>query len=77
MTLLGAMDRLTPEHRAVLTELYYRQRSVSEAADALGIPPGTVRSRSHYALRALRASFRDESPPGKRRRSAGVKEVAA
>ncbi|MFI1980540.1 sigma-70 family RNA polymerase sigma factor [Streptomyces wedmorensis] len=77
MALLGAMDRLTPEHRAVLTELYYRQRSVSEAANALGIPPGTVRSRSHYALRALRASFRDESPPGKRRRSAGVKGVAA
>ncbi|MFE5301382.1 sigma-70 family RNA polymerase sigma factor [Streptomyces sp. NPDC056632] len=77
MALLGAMDRLTPEHRAVLTELYYRQRSVSEAADALGIPAGTVRSRSHYALRALRASFRDESPPGERRRAAGLKEVAA
>jgi RNA polymerase sigma-70 factor, ECF subfamily len=35
--------------------LYYRGRSVAEAAKELGVPPGTVKSRSYYALRALRA----------------------
>jgi RNA polymerase sigma-70 factor (ECF subfamily) len=50
----AALARLTPEHRAVLGECYYRGRSVGEAAAALGIPPGTVKSRTHYALRALR-----------------------
>jgi RNA polymerase sigma-70 factor (ECF subfamily) len=50
----AALARLTPEHRAVLSECYYRGRTVREAAAALGIPPGTVKSRTHYALRALR-----------------------
>jgi RNA polymerase sigma-70 factor (ECF subfamily) len=36
-------------------ELYYRGRTVSEAATTLGVPPGTVKSRSFHALRALRA----------------------
>ncbi|MGW2995932.1 sigma-70 family RNA polymerase sigma factor, partial [Streptomyces sp. NPDC001193] len=54
MTVLGALDQLSPEHRDVLKELYYRQLSVAEAADSLGIPAGTVKSRAHYALKALR-----------------------
>ncbi len=54
MAVLGALDHLSPEHRQVLVELYYRGRSVAEAAQALRIPPGTVKSRSYHALRALR-----------------------
>ncbi|GAA2244368.1 sigma-70 family RNA polymerase sigma factor [Streptomyces amakusaensis] len=49
----AAVDSLSPEHRAVLISVYFHGLSVSEAAEALGIPPGTVKSRSHYALRAL------------------------
>ncbi len=49
-----ALAGLTAEHRAVLVETYYRGRSVAEAAAVLGVPPGTVKSRSYYALRALR-----------------------
>jgi RNA polymerase sigma-70 factor (ECF subfamily) len=55
MTVLAALDRLTAEHREVLVELYYRGRTVAEAATVLGVPPGTVKSRSYYALRAMRA----------------------
>jgi RNA polymerase sigma-70 factor (ECF subfamily) len=55
MVVLDALDQLSPEHREVLVELYYRGRSVTEAAKELGVPPGTVKSRSYYALRALRA----------------------
>ncbi|GAA4553070.1 sigma-70 family RNA polymerase sigma factor [Amycolatopsis samaneae] len=57
MAVLGAMDGLSPEHREVLVELYYRGRTVAEAAKVLGIAPGTVKSRSYYALRALRAAM--------------------
>ncbi len=60
MTVLGALDRISPEHREILVELYYRGRTVSEAAAALGLPAGTVKSRSYYALRAMRAVL-DES----------------
>jgi RNA polymerase sigma-70 factor (ECF subfamily) len=49
-----ALAMLTPEHRAVLVETYYRGRSVAEAAAALKVPPGTVKSRAYYALRELR-----------------------
>ena len=49
-----AFRGLSPIHRTVLTEVYLRHRSIEEVADDLRIPPGTVRSRIHYALRALR-----------------------
>lgn len=57
MVVIAALDRLSGNHRDVLVELYFRGRSVTEAAAALGIPPGTVKSRSHHALRALREVF--------------------
>ncbi|ELP67264.1 sigma-70 region 2 [Streptomyces turgidiscabies Car8] len=49
-----AVKTLTPEHREVLVLVYFHGASVAEAATALGIPPGTVKSRAYYALRALR-----------------------
>jgi RNA polymerase sigma-70 factor (ECF subfamily) len=54
VTVLRAMDGLSEDHRGVLQELYFHGRSLTEAATALGIPAGTVKSRSYYALRALR-----------------------
>jgi RNA polymerase sigma-70 factor (ECF subfamily) len=54
-----AVTRLTPEHRAVLLECYYRGRPVAEAARRLGIPEGTVKSRTHYALRALKLALEE------------------
>ncbi|HEV2372153.1 MAG TPA: sigma-70 family RNA polymerase sigma factor [Streptosporangiaceae bacterium] len=50
----GALATLTPAHRQIITEIYYRNRSVAETAAILGIPPGTVKSRAHYATRHLR-----------------------
>ncbi|MGH9296746.1 MAG: sigma-70 family RNA polymerase sigma factor [Acidimicrobiales bacterium] len=49
-----AVRRLRSEHRAVVTEIYFRGRTSREAAEILGIPEGTVRSRLFYALQALR-----------------------
>ncbi len=49
-----ALARLSTDHRQVLVECFYEGRSVAEAAIQLGIPEGTVKSRTHYALRALR-----------------------
>jgi RNA polymerase sigma-70 factor (ECF subfamily) len=51
-----ALDALSPKHRAVIVELYYRDASVAEAACTLGVPEGTVKSRAYYALRELRAA---------------------
>jgi RNA polymerase sigma-70 factor (ECF subfamily) len=52
-----ALAALSPEHRSVIVETYYRGRSVAEAARVLGIPPGTVKSRCYYALKALKLAL--------------------
>lgn len=54
-----ALSRLSDDHRLVLVECYYRGRSVAEAARRLEIPEGTVKSRTHYALRALRLALEE------------------
>ena len=48
-----------PDHRAVIVECYYRGRSTAEAAEVLRIPAGTVKSRTRYALRALRLAMQE------------------
>jgi RNA polymerase sigma-70 factor, ECF subfamily len=55
----AALGRLTQEHRDVLRECYFRGNSIAQAAHALGIAPGTVKSRLYYALRALRLAIEE------------------
>ena len=50
----AALRRLSPEHREVLVQTHWMGRSIAETAAVLGVPPGTVKSRTYYALRALR-----------------------
>jgi RNA polymerase sigma-70 factor, ECF subfamily len=54
-----ALRQLSHDHRAVLVECYYRGCSVAEAARTLGIPEGTVKSRTHYALLRLRLALQE------------------
>ncbi len=54
-----ALTHLSRHHRAVLLECYYCGRPVAEAATRLGVPEGTVKSRTHYALRALRLALEE------------------
>ena len=49
--------RLSIDHRAVLVLHQYLRLSLDEVADTLGVPPGTVRSRLHHAVRAMRAAL--------------------
>ncbi len=55
----AALQRLTPEHRQVLVQAHWMGRSVAETAAALGIPAGTVKSRTYYAVRALRLALEE------------------
>lgn len=52
-----ALAALSEEHREVIVQTYYAGRSLAETAERLGIPQGTVKSRSFYALKALRLAL--------------------
>jgi RNA polymerase sigma-70 factor, ECF subfamily len=53
-TLREAVGSLSPAHRDVVDQIFFQHRSVEETARRLDVPEGTVRSRVHYALRAIR-----------------------
>ena len=52
--LQAAVRQLSAQHRQVLLEVYFHGRTLAETAELLKVPVGTVKSRSFYALRALR-----------------------
>ncbi|MGX7828878.1 sigma-70 family RNA polymerase sigma factor [Actinokineospora sp. 24-640] len=52
-----ALGTLSREHRQVVEHVYLRGATHTEAAADLGIPCGTVKSRTHCAIRQLRAAL--------------------
>jgi RNA polymerase sigma-70 factor (ECF subfamily) len=53
--LLGeAMSQLSEDHRAVIRRAYYQGWTTAQIANDLHIAEGTVKSRLHYGVRALR-----------------------
>jgi len=58
-----AFGTLSADHRAVVVLHYYRDLSLADIAGTLDIPIGTVRSRLHYARRALRGALEAEAAP--------------
>jgi RNA polymerase sigma-70 factor, ECF subfamily len=55
-----AIRQLRPEYRAVVVLRLVREFSTKEAADVLGIPPGTVMSRLARGQKALREMLKGE-----------------
>jgi RNA polymerase sigma-70 factor (ECF subfamily) len=58
-----AFQRLSVEHRAVFVLHHHVGLPLTEIADTLGVPAGTVRSRLHYATRLLREAFEADAVP--------------
>jgi RNA polymerase sigma-70 factor, ECF subfamily len=56
----SALQRLDPDHRMIVTELYFNGRSGREVAEMFGLPEGTVRSRAFYALKMLRLLLEED-----------------
>ena len=63
-TMAEALRRLSEQHREVLVHSYWLGRSVTETAQALGIPAGTVKSRTYYAVRSLRLALEEMGVTG-------------
>lgn len=59
-----SLERLPLEYREVLSLRFGQELSVKDVAEILGVPVGTVKSRTFTALRLLRAELeREERPP--------------
>ena len=52
-----AFRELTPEHRAVVVLHHHVGMPLATIAEVVGVPLGTVKSRLHYATRALRIAL--------------------
>jgi RNA polymerase sigma-70 factor (ECF subfamily) len=57
MLLSDAVAQLSVEHRAVIRRSYYQGWTTAQIATDLDIAEGTVKSRLHYAMRALRLAL--------------------
>lgn len=61
--------RLSIDHRAVVVLRFYLDLPESEVAETLGVPVGTVQSRLHHAIRAMRAALEADARPTEREAS--------
>lgn len=59
LTVRHALDSLSPAHREVLELSYRRDLKQAQIADQLGVPLGTVKTRTFHALRALKAALQE------------------
>lgn len=60
MLVTEALHALSADHRVVVAKAYFARQTVAEIAEDLSIPPGTVKSRLHYGLRALRLALQEK-----------------
>jgi RNA polymerase sigma-70 factor (ECF subfamily) len=65
-----AFRQLSVEHRTVVVLVHYLGQTPSEAAETMGTPVGTARSRLHYALQAMRSAIETDARPATRRGTA-------
>jgi RNA polymerase sigma-70 factor (ECF subfamily) len=55
----AALERLTPEHRQVIRLAHFQGLTLREISERTGVPLGTVKSRTSYALRGLRLALEE------------------
>jgi RNA polymerase sigma-70 factor (ECF subfamily) len=58
--LSDTLTALTRDHRVVVVRAYYLGQTAADIAEHEGISEGTVKSRQHYALRALRLALQEQ-----------------
>jgi len=66
-TVRTALDKLSPEHRAVLELAFFHEMSYAEIAEVLECPVGTVKSRMSYARRNLTGHLKAQGVEGAHR----------
>jgi RNA polymerase sigma-70 factor (ECF subfamily) len=62
LMMLEALARLSPEHRQIIVAIHLRGDTYAEVSAATGVPVATLRTRTFYALKALRAHVAESTP---------------
>lgn len=62
--LRDCLTRLSPHHREIIDLVYYHEKSVQEAADILGVPGNTVKTRMFHARKKLSELLAAQGLPG-------------
>jgi RNA polymerase sigma-70 factor (ECF subfamily) len=57
--IVDGLQSLTTDHQTVIVAAFWDRLSTHEIAERLGLADGTVKSRIHYALRALRIALEE------------------
>ena len=60
LLIADALATLSEDHRAVVVSAYFDGLNTAELARHLGVAEGTVKSRLHYGLRALRLALQEK-----------------
>lgn len=60
---VNALRALSPDHRDVLVMRYFEDMKISDIARQLGVRPGTIKSRLHYAIDQLRQRLPSDVNP--------------
>lgn len=53
----AALETLTPQHREIIQLAHFGGLTLREIAERIGVPLGTVKSRTSYAMRNLRLAL--------------------
>lgn len=62
--ILGLLEELSPEHRAVIQLTYYDGLSIKEIADVTDCPEATVKTRMFYARKRLKTLLTEAGVKG-------------
>lgn len=60
MDLYNAIDSLPEKYKSVIVLKYYNELKISEIADILSLPEGTVKANLHHAKQTLRAFLKED-----------------
>jgi len=72
-----AMSRLSGPHREILFEVFFQDTAAADVALRLGVPIGTVRSRTFYALRSLSKLINEVGASAPRTGTAEVEPICS
>jgi RNA polymerase sigma-70 factor (ECF subfamily) len=68
--LAACISKLSPHHREIINLIYYREKSITEVAEIIGVPRSTVKTRMFYARNEIAELLKEHGSEWARPRKA-------